>query len=478
MMVNKRLPNAIATAHGLTPEDATLVRKLIKVWQERKPKNDLRSLYYLGKEDPQDLCIAVPPHLRNLRQSIDWSHTAVDALASRSRFDSYVSDNEEVAERLRTISQRNNLVRSYAKAVISELIHGTSFIAVSRGIDGRAVVRCFPATAGAAVWNQPEDRIKAGLVIVDTTTNSANVKTPCWVNLYTDTAVVELKLNKKRNWEAQYFEHGMGRPTIEPFSYQATLERPFGRSRITQGVMDLTDDAIRASRRAEIAAEFAATTQKYLLGAPDEVFDGRTKWDAALDTIFAVTRDENGDIPTIGQFTQPSMQPHVDYFRSLAARFASETHIPVSMLGVYTDANPQSFEAMRATSEPLIIDAQNLNMDNARALVNIGLMSLATENGTSFEEELAKGYIVQPHFKDPSMPSTASESDGICKQVSSFPWMQWSDVPLEKLGYGEDSMIRLRSDRARVQSQQTLAEAKAQALVKAGGATDDSGERL
>ena len=50
------------------------------------------------------------------------------------------------------------------------------------------------------------------------------------------------------------------------------------------------------------------------------------------------------------------MQPHIDYMRSLAARFSGETNVPLSELGMVTD-NPASAEAVYAAKESMIVDA-------------------------------------------------------------------------------------------------------------------------
>lgn len=451
-MSASRMSRAVAGAEGLRADDAALACELVEVWRRHRARNKLRTDYYLGHRKARDLCISVPPHLRNLRQVVSWPAKAVDSLADRSVFDAFICDDDARAAALRRMADANGMARAYRRAVISELKHGTAFATVAAGGEGMpAVVRFYPATAAAALWDFPRDRILAGMVIVDTSRQAGRRGDPTWVNLYTDEAVVRIREQGGR-WSAEYEPHSMGRPLMEPLCYQATLERPFGRSRITRAVMDITDDAQRACRRAEIAAEFAASTQKYLLGAPDDVFDEKSRWDAALDAIVTFSKDADGDAPSFGQLAQPSMQPHTEYYRSLAARFSSETSIPLSCLGVNTDANPQSADAARVEAEPLVIEAQNVNADNGRALRNIAYMALAAANDTGFDAEASAPDPVSVHFKDPSMPSLSAVSDAIVKQVQAFPWMAESDVPLERLGYTDEEIQRLANARERAAS--------------------------
>ena len=60
------------------------------------------------------------------------------------------------------------------------------------------------------------------------------------------------------------------------------------------------------------------------------------------------TKDEDGDKPTVGQFTQQSMSPYTEQLRTFAALFAGETGLTLDDLGFVTD-NPSSAEAIKAT---------------------------------------------------------------------------------------------------------------------------------
>jgi len=140
------------------------------------------------------------------------------------------------------------------------------------------------------------------------------------------------------------------------------------------------------------------------------------------------------------------MQPHIDYMRSLAAQFSGVTNVPLSSLGVVSD-NPSSAEAIYAAKEDLVIDAQNLNDSNGRALNVVALMALAVAHGTDYATERAANLAIAAKFTNPAMPSVVSQSDAMVKQISALPWLADSDVALEELGYTDEKIQRLRSDR-------------------------------
>ena len=148
------------------------------------------------------------------------------------------------------------------------------------------------------------------------------------------------------------------------------------------------------------------------------------------------------------------MQPHIDYMRSLACQFAGATNVPLSALGVVSD-NPSSAEAIYAAKEDLVIDAQNLNAVNGIALSNVAWMALATARGSDYGTERA-GSPVSPRFRNPAMPSVVTQSAAIVQQISAIPWIADTEVALEELGYSEDQISRMQSDRRRAQGRAVL----------------------
>ncbi len=453
----------VSSARGLAPEDRALVRDLTRVWERHVERNWLREGYYSMHRAPRDLGISVPPNLASLEQVIGWPAKAVTALADRSQFDGFVCDDEDASATLSALVSGNGLKAYYRRAVRDELKLCCSFLAVTAGDtsagEPECVVTAYPATSAAGIWDWRLKRIRAGLVVVDRDPRPGSGNPPTWVDVFTDENVIQV-VRTRGGWEANYVPHSMGRCLMEPMAYDSTIDRPFGRSRISRAVMNITDDAMRSSVRSEVSAEFFTSPQKYLLGADSESLGGRSKWDAYIGKIFAVGKDEDGDVPSFGQLAQGSMQPHIDYMRSLAARFSGETNVPMSELGVVSD-NPSSAEAIYAAKEPLVVEAQNLNADNGEALRNVALMALAIHEGTGFAEQRDRGLTLQPRFRNPAMPSIVSQADAMTKMIAALPWLADSDVALEEFGFTDEQIQRLRSDRTRYQSRALVAQATA-----------------
>lgn len=453
----ENIPQEIASAKGLEPSDAPLVSDLVRTWRDKLERNCLREMYYEMHRKPRDLGIAIPPKLKTLRQVMGWPAKAVDMLATRSQFDGFTSTDEETTSALQALVAVNGLKKMYRQAVTSEVMHSCAFATVTAGDQSRhepaVLVRFYPATAASAIWDAHDNRIKAGLVVADRDTRPRPRRgEPTLVLAFTEDAVISIARTSSRGWSASYQRHSMGRTLMVPLSHKASLSRPFGKSAISRAVMDLTDSAMRAAVRSEVAGEFISSPQKFLMGAKKGALPAGSLWDAYIGSIFCVPPDSaTGAVPQFGQLPQGSMQPHVDYMRSLAARFSGETNVPISSLGVISD-NPSSAEAIYAAKEDLVIAAQNLNEDNGEALRDIAYMALAIERGTDYWTEMDVAANVEAKFRNPARPSLVSQADAMCKIVQSFPWIAESDVALEELGFSDDQIMRLRSDRRRSQS--------------------------
>jgi hypothetical protein len=241
---------------------------------------------------------------------------------------------------------------------------------------------------------------------------------------------------------------------VEPLTYDPQLDRPFGRSRITRAVMDITDRAARTVMRTEISAEFYASPQRYVLGADESAWADVDKWKAVMGRFLTLTKDEDGDTPSVGQFPQATMQPHFDMLRLLATQFAGETGVPVSSLGVVAD-NPSSAEAIYAAKEDLIVEAQASNRVLGASLARVAQRAVMLRDGlTAPTDDLRR---LQTRWADPAFTSPVSAGDALVKLSAVFPWLGESEVALEMAGFTAPQIVRLLSDKRRAGSADVLA---------------------
>lgn len=433
------LVSALTLDGRVNPDYIALIDHLLDVWERHLPRNQLRRRYYDGENVLKDLGIAIPPPLQNVETVVGWPKKAVTSMASRSRFDGFTvaSGDEDMQGRVDFIVSACNLKRKYKQAVESELIAGCDFVTLSKGADSEppVIITTHSAEDGAADWDNRLGRVRDGLVIMHYDRSGA----PDEVALYTDSTTLHVDA-RGDGLAIENLPHRMGRPLMEALAYNPTEDKPFGQSRITRAVRSITDSGVREALRTEISAEVFTSPQKYLLGVDGDPFENKTRWEAYIGNIFTVTQTENGTTPSFGQLSQGSMQPHTDYMRALAARFSGETNVPVSQLGVIHD-NPSSADAINQANEPLIMEVQDLNDFNNDSLVAVIKMALAIEGGGTLDDYDAVDIVA--NFRNPLMPSIASQTDAMVKIAGVVPEFAGTEVFWEQIGFSQDTVKKV-----------------------------------
>lgn len=438
-----------ANVQGLDEVNQVRLQKLLNVFANRQPKNQIKDRYYEGHVTlgEVNLGIALPDGMRSLEIGCAWGAKTVDVLAGRSMFDGFVGLNGEEIDQLEAIVRDNNLVAEYPKACREELKIGCSFATLSADKEIGCKIRFHSGQTACAVWDSEQGRIAYGLAVIDTYQDGDQFWVPSLINMYTDDEIWVLRNNAGR-WTADRKPHIMGRPLMEPMIYNPTASKPFGQSRIKEPIRRLIQGYVRTVANATIGLEFSTTPQKYLLGITDEQFDAvvNKKFKQYVGSIIAsTTNPETGEKPTFGQLTQGNISPHVDMLRMLATQFSAATGLTVTDTGVVNDANPTSSDAILAQSQTLVNMAEQLNESNGDALRTIALMALAITNGVALRDLPDDQKNVVAHFKNPAMPSVAVTADAAIKIAASREGFAQTDTFLEMIGFGPADIRRIKA---------------------------------
>lgn len=466
----------ISKAKGLTDDEAEMLEDLVKVLVCHQARNAERTSYYEGEEGLKNIGIAIPDELTNLRMACSWPAKAVDALADRSVFDGITYENGDGPKGVKEAIAANHLGAKYNKAKRGQLSHGCAFWTLSAGPSQRlpVVIRQQSCETASGIWDDENDRIKAGLVIAAFDRRPGKGHKPMVVNMYTSGAVLVFRRSRNNRWTMDRYPHMMGRPMMEAMVYSPTVAKPFGTSRISKAVMSITDCAIREALRTEIHAEMFTAPQKFLLGASKRQVQKMTKYEAFFGSIFALEADEDlPEKPTFGQLTQASMEPHVSYMRQLAAQLSGTTDVPISTLGVIHD-NPSSAEAIAAAEQPLVIKAEAMNEDNAASLQAVVQMATAIVLNKPLDDLDADEAGCVVGFKRPDRPSLASLSQAALA-IASTPGMDYfggTDVCLRMLGFSETDRIELMSKKRSSDNQRLIGQYMQQRALPQGESTE------
>ena len=426
-------------------DEMDTIRDLIKVWQDRLSRNLDRALYYDGEQAFKDLGLTLPPQLKNAKFYLGWANMAVRKVAIRSQFDGLrlpgVDDPFDLAE----VLDQNSFGLEFSQSVVSGYKHGVSFITVARGLPGEpdVQIQAHEASSAAALWDYRNRRISAGITI-----SSLDKRGPSSFVVHLPHVVLVCDRNDSGRWTAERIANPIGRALMVPVTYDPQTNKPFGRSRITQPVMSLTDMAVRAYVRMESNAEFYSSPQVAIMGIDPEAFENvsaQKKFQLAMDRLIALTRDADGEAPSLKQLQQATMTPHSDMLRTVAMAFSGETGIPPSSLGIIHD-QPSSAEAIRANEHDLLIDVQYQNkFVLSTAIKQVAQYAVMVRDGLS--EPPAESFRLSASFLDPEFRSMSAKADAAVK-LAAIPGLAESTVVLEEI-FDEDQIERIQTDRRR-----------------------------
>lgn len=449
---------------GLTADEQLDLIELIKTHDYHMAANYQKERYYEGKISLNEvnLGIALPHGLAGLEIGCAWGAKCVDVLAARSMFDGFVGVNGEDVETLDRLVVANDLIAEYMKAARDELKFGCVFATLSADPQIGCKIRFHSPRTASARWDGNKGRISSGMAIIDTAPdNMPSVEwSPSVVNYYTEDAVIVLVRNGDM-WTATRYPHRMGRPLMEPLIWNATSNKPFGRSRIKEPVRRLIQGYVRTIANATIGLEFSTAPQKYLLGVTDDQYDAvvNQKFKQYVGNILASTvNPETGEKPTFGQLQQGNISPHVEMLRLLATQFSAATGLTVSDTGVVNDANPTSSDAIIAQSQTLVGMAEQMNAGNGNSLRTIALMALAIMEKTTIEGLSDEQKDIVAHFKNPAMPSVAVTADAAIKIASVRPNFAQTDVFAEMIGFSKADIRRIKAQEQRARGIEVLQE--------------------
>lgn len=437
------------------------LNKLIEVWSRKRPRNILRQAYLDSRVLVKNLDISVSDEIADLLEMVcGWPEKAVYGLSNLCQWDGVTApggsdDPFELGE----VLHANRFDVEVEQAISSELTHSCVFVSTTRGDEsmGEPPVVVMPHSAewATALWDRRTRSVSCGMTIDEVD----DYGRPTRLTMLTRDATIELR-DVGNGWaQTSVVDHQLRRVPMEVLPFRPTLDRPFGRSRISRPVMNITDRAIRSMLRGDVADELFTTPGLLLRGITKEAFDELSKsWTWKMAAIKGVSRDEEGEVPEVTTLPQQSSQPSTERMRALAAEFSGVTSIPISQLGIVQD-NPSSAEAIYAAKEELVIEAQNANRVNGYALNRVYQNVVMLRDGLSeVPEELTN---LSTKWRNPSMPSVVSQSDAMVKQISAIPDLAATDVALEELGYTDEQIRRIRAQIKAQAASQTVREALA-----------------
>ena len=375
----------------------------------KKPRIDQRYKFYEMKHKAEDMEISTPPQLKwRMMSALGWCEKAVDSLSDRLVFGGFKDD----AYNLTEIYQLNNQDVLVDSAILGALICSCSFIYITQDENGEPLMRTIDAGRATGIIDSTTNMLKEGYAILEIDDKGKPLVEahllPHQTDVYEDGKFV------------RSFRHPAPYPLLVPVIYRPDAKRPFGHSRISRACMDYQDSAARTIKRSEISAEFYSYPQKYVLGMDPDA-EQMEKWKATMSAMLRIDKDDDGDKPTVGQFQQQSMTPHLDQIKVFAGMFAGETGLTLDDLG-FPSQNPSSSEAIKASHESLRLTARKAQRDFGVGFLNAGYLAACLRDGIDYKRNQLYETTVRwmPIF-EPDLSSLAGVGDAVQKIQTSFP---------------------------------------------------------
>lgn len=380
------------------------IEKLRKKLKFKRTRGLLRYEYYEEKQRAADLGISTPEGLEWFNCVNGWCTKAVDGLADRLQFDQFENDNFMFKE----MFDQNNPDIFFDDAILSALITSCSFVYISKGAgEGRVRFQIIDGTNATGVLDDFTKLLVEGYAVLDRDDKGNPISeayfTPGRTEVYTkgsDQVAIE-------TFKCDYC-------ALVPIIYKPDARRPFGHSRISRACMEYAKAAMRTLKRTEISAEFYSFPQKYATGLSQDA-ELMDSWKATMSAMLTFTKDEDGDRPTLGQFQQGSMAPHVEELKSIASMFAGETGLTLDDLGFVT-SNPSSAEAIKAAHEGLRLIAAKAQRCFAVGFKNVGYIGACLRDNQDYKrEEIFETRVAWRPVFEPDAATLSLIGDGVLK---------------------------------------------------------------
>ena len=435
---------------------------LFDTWARVRSRNQRLRNYYTQHVHVKNLGISIPPQLERVETVSGWCHKAVQAHAMRSIFDGYVFAGETDGG-LEHLVSANRLRSLYQQAVSSSLVYGVSFLSAMRGVGNQPAVkvRLFSANQACALWDKDADAIGCAVVL----SNVDNDGNPSEFVAHFPDAVLTFRRSGS-NWACAVEGNLTARPMVEPVIFDPDPDRPLGHSMLTPELTSIVDKAMRDVLRMEVGAEFFTAPQRYILGASEDLFSASTgdaeadeetdtepasdaaKLKAYYGALWAITRDESGELPQVGEFSAPGADNFTKVFENDAQRFSGATNVPLAQLGVLSNTYTSS-DALGAANDPLILEVETMNRRNAETMESLARLMMAIRDETPVHELGEAAWEVQAYMRDPSKSTLAANADAWTKIVSADNSLVGTDVMYEGIGFNRPTISRIRAEQGK-----------------------------
>jgi hypothetical protein len=448
-------------------EAEDLAQRLLQQLAVYGEPNRAKLGYYNGTRVLRDLGISTPPQMRKLKVVAGWPGIVVDTLEERLDLLGWQTseaddDGDELG--LRTLFASNYLDTEASMGHLDALIYGIAFVVV--GLDATEPVITVESPHLVTVLWDTRRRVPEAAIVAEPNPGAV---APVRVNVYLPGRryLVERTEASSHLWQVVDREVYPGDVIpVVPLVNRPHASAFQGRSEITHPVRYLTDAAVRTLLGAEVNREFYAAPQRWAMGASEDSFistdgDRMGQWQAIMGRVWAIERDEDGNLPAVGQFNPSSPAPFIEQIKLYAQLLAAQAGMPAAYLGFVTE-NPSSADAIRAGEARLVKRAERRQASFGQAWNRVARLALLLRDG-ELDPDVAAS--IRCRWRDAATPTRAAAADEASKLVGAGILPADSQVTMDRIGLSPGEQDRVLAERRRTLADQT----RAALLGPAGG---------
>lgn len=405
--------------------------------------------YYNATQPNRDIGIALPKAMKNMKVGVGWATRAVNTLGDRLNFDGFANDTLNINSTM----DRMGAFKALGKAKTDAIIAGCSFVAIS-GEGDRYHITPFSAQEATGIIDENTGLLVKGIAVTEWYTYNSSLEAdrkwgklglvPKNYTLFTSDYTV--KFENRQIVEVR--PNATGRPLLHVLTHRQSADRPFGKARVSNTVRRIVDEVGRLKVRYEIAAEFYSTPQRYING----LMQGATKdpdIDSQIGKVWAITKDDDGDKPEIGQLAQMTISQFSEQKKDLARDFCAETALTLRNLG-YETSNPTSAESLSAMSDDLLLEAQECQDELGGQFKDIAISLLMAENGIREVPDEARA--LKPSWKPIFQLDLGAAGDALYKLFEIMPELEGTTTAYRMLGMSMSEAEELAARKANTRS--------------------------
>lgn len=345
--------------------------------------------YYEASPTLESLGISLPPHARLLEISSGWGRLAVDVMAESLLLDGFSTGDGSIDSELHNLLSRGGFESELSMAIQSTLIDGAAYIAA------------YTSDNGLRFKALPVDRLD---VKVDTEGAVVYAKQTIGEHHIIYTPGTEIRRDSS-GAALDVKSTGLNIVPIFPLVNRDSAASLVGTSEIAP-IKSLCDAASRSLILLQIGQEAVALPKRYFF--TEDAEDLKASEDS-LSMYFSNFLVSTPDAKA-GHIPGADLTPIIASISTYAKQVSALTGIPPTMLGISTDSNPTSAEAMQAAKDRLSMRAARKQQFFGDALEKLA--------GFVLDQLGYKVDVIDAVWRDPGMTSPIARASLVLQAAS------------------------------------------------------------